>query len=688
MTHSTKTSALELSKMGMRVFPLQHRSKEPATKHGFKDYIEDPQDVEDGWPDNDAYNIGVVTGDGLLTIDVDRDDEDGYDGHETVRKWEAEHGELPETASFITGRGGYQLLYHVDREIRIDANEQLHVDVRCDGGYFMAPGSIHPNGNIVTWENHPDDVPIADADDNVYAFIDYITDGSKRKSKRFKMPKEIKSGGRNNTLTKYGCSMQGKGYDDDFIASAIIGANVARCKPPLDMDEVEGIIESVLNYHKGMSEEAKASRRSAETKSSIKYRKANQRGNHTGAIQHNLVARDLIDNHKACFVDGAPAIWDGERYASGWHEVNRQIIKMIDDCKMADQREIRNYVNHMAPKVEAMKPWKIAFENGVLDIDLGMVPFTDDMVVTNIIPHEYHEDAYCVEVDTFLDNISCHDKVVRMNLEEVIGVCMYRANDFGQCPVLIGVGSNGKSTYITALRNVLGNDNVSSLDINILGKPFQAGRLLGKLANLGDDISNERLNGDVLAVFKKVVTGDWIYTDVKNSDGFEFKPYCTLVFSCNEFPRLSDSSEGMMRRLFPIPFDARFSREDPGYDPRIGDKLTTKEAAEYLIALGIKGLRRVRDNKGFTPSTKSKAIVAEVKSENDNVTQWLEDNDMGKADIYDRQTDDCYSDYTIWCKNNGLMHYSKRRFSIRLKALFGLTSKPTTRNGVSMRVYR
>lgn len=688
MTYSTKPSALELSRMGFRVFPLKQHGKEPATKHGFKDYIDDPEVVEDGWPDNDYYNIGVVTGEGLLTIDVDRDDDDGYDGHETVLAWEREHGELPETASFITGRGGYQLIYHVNREIRIDANEKLHVDVRCDGGYFMAPGSVHPNGNIVEWENHPEDVPIADADDNVYAFIDFITDGTKRKHKRFKMPKKIKAGGRNNTLTKYGCSLQGKGIDDDVIAASIIGANISRCEPPLDEDEVDGIIESVLNYHKGMSDEAKAAQRKVDTKSNVKYRKATKEGNHTGPIQHNLVARDLIDNHKACVVDGAPAIWNGERYASGWHEINRQIIRLIDDCKMADQREIRNYVNHMAPSVKAMKPWKIAFSNGVLDIDLGMSPFTDSMVVTNIIPHDYDESAYCKEVDEFLDNISCHDKVIRMNLEEVIGVCMYRSNDFGQCPVLIGVGSNGKSTYISALRNVLGNENVSSLDINIIGKPFQAGRLLGKLANLGDDISNERLNGDILAVFKKIVTGDWIYTDVKNSDGFEFKPYCTLVFSCNDFPRLSDSSEGMMRRLFPIPFDARFSRDDPDYNPRIGDKLTTEEAAQYLITLGVQGLRRVRENKGFTPSVKGDDIIAEVKSDNDSVTQWLEDKDGDRDYVYDRQTDDCYSEYTEWCKNSGLMPCSKRNFSIRLRRLFNVVSTPTTRGGKSMRVYR
>ena len=42
-----------------------------------------------------------------------------------------------------------------------------------------------------------------------------------------------------------------------------------------------------------------------------------------------------------------------------------------------------------------------------------------------------------------------------------------------------------------------------------------------------------------------------------------------MVFSANEFPRLADYTDGMMRRIFPIEFNAVFKRTDPDYDPRI-----------------------------------------------------------------------------------------------------------------------
>lgn len=673
MVHDTKASALELVEMGFKVFPLQRHSKKPATKHGFKDYTEDPEDVRENWPDGDKFNIGVTTGNGLLTIDVDRDDDEGYDGHETILAWEREHGELPETASFITGRGGYQLLYHVDREIRIDANEKLHVDVRCDGGYFMAPGSVHPNGNIVEWENHPQDVPIADADDNVYALINFITDGAKEKRKKFRMPKEIREGGRNKTLAKYGCSMQGKGYSDDLIASAIIGANITRCKPPLEMDEVDDIIESVLNYNKGMSDEAKAKKRGRPKKDDTDdgeriYSPV------SGKVYHNRFAKKLILEDKACFVDGAPAVWDGHRYATGWDEIDRAILNHMDECKQRDQKEIRHYIHLKAPRIQAADPFYIAAKNGLVEMGRGLVETSEDKVITNVIPWDYDPDAYDEITDHFLDRISNGDKNVRANLEEVIGLCLYRSNEIGQCPVLLGSGSNGKSTFIAALRNLLGPENVSSLDIGVIGKQFQTGRLLGKLANLGDDISNEFLKGDVLAVFKKIVTGEWVYTDVKNGDGFEFKPYCTLVFSANEFPKLGDSSEGMMRRLFPIPFDAVFKRSDPDYNPQIYKDVTSENAAKYLFKLGAYGLQRVIFQNGMTPNNRSENMVNEVRIDNNNILQWLEDEELSPDNFVGTPTAEAFERYSKWCEQSNTKPFTQRNFTSKFCAAFNFES--------------
>ena len=78
------------------------------------------------------------------------------------------------------------------------------------------------------------------------------------------------------------------------------------------------------------------------------------------------------------------------------------------------------------------------------------------------------------------------------------------------------------------IKALLGGDNYSTLDLETLGhNDFQVGQLVGKLANIGDDISNEFVKGGVLSVFKKIVSGDDVYTDVKGGQGYHFRPYCT-----------------------------------------------------------------------------------------------------------------------------------------------------------------
>ena len=80
-----------------------------------------------------------------------------------------------------------------------------------------------------------------------------------------------------------------------------------------------------------------------------------------------------------------------------------------------------------------------------------------------------------------------------------------------------------------------------------------------------------------------------------------------------------------MRRLFPIPFEASFAKSDPDYDPRIWEKLASSAAAEYLVRVGVEGLRRLIAQNGMTPNGRSDALAGEVRADNDSVLSWIED---------------------------------------------------------------
>ncbi|MFR3645719.1 MAG: bifunctional DNA primase/polymerase [Enterocloster aldenensis] len=253
--YSLRQYALAYAKMGMAVFPLVPKSKNPATQHGFQDATTDFSQIDKWWKKNPDYNIGIATGQvsgGLIVVDLDIDKEKGKYGNETLREWEMEHGQLPDTCRTITGRGGYHLLYRVNREILCSINEEKAVDIRGDGGYFVAPPSIHENGNRYEWEQDPQEFVLEQANGLVYEFIDFVRPEKKGRS-TFSVPEAIPEGSRDNTIFRLACSLQAKGLSDEAILAAAMKENETRCVPPLTDKEVEQKVDSALKYQKSTS---------------------------------------------------------------------------------------------------------------------------------------------------------------------------------------------------------------------------------------------------------------------------------------------------------------------------------------------------------------------------------------------------------------------------------------------------
>ena len=142
-----KEAALYYAKIGLAVFPIKSRSKQPLTGHGCKDASKDTDQIAEWWDRWPDANVGIATGSisgGLVVIDLDIDEDKGKDGYEVLRRWQQEHGTLPETALSITGRGGYHYLYRDSASWKNRTGLYEGVDVRGNGGYIVAPPSVHP----------------------------------------------------------------------------------------------------------------------------------------------------------------------------------------------------------------------------------------------------------------------------------------------------------------------------------------------------------------------------------------------------------------------------------------------------------------------------------------------------------------------------------------------------------------
>ncbi len=168
-------SALDYAARGWGVIPLhdvaggacscggdcsaKSGGKHPRTAHGLKDGTTDAEQIRAWWTQWPAANVGVCTGaeSGIVMLGPD-----GDNGIRDLAGLEERHGHLDSTPTAKSGSGGRHLLFrHPGDSIK---NRKNHlgtmIDVRGDGGYFVAAPSANASGRY-EWIDSPDQVEVA-----------------------------------------------------------------------------------------------------------------------------------------------------------------------------------------------------------------------------------------------------------------------------------------------------------------------------------------------------------------------------------------------------------------------------------------------------------------------------------------------------------------------------------------------
>lgn len=197
-------------------------------------------------------------------------------------------------------------------------------------------------------------------------------------------------------------------------------------------------------------------------------------------------------------------------------EETREAIRIIPDLSDAKRKEVLKYMNLICDKVQPADARYIAFRNGIYDVVTDtMQDFSLSIVITNRIPWDYSSAAFSELADHTLNRLACDDSAIRALLEECIGYCFYRRNELGKAFILTGDKNNGKSTFLEVVKAILHDSNISALDAKELGDRFTTSMMFGKLANMGDDILDDFMQGSQVSIFKKIVTGNRIKAERK-----------------------------------------------------------------------------------------------------------------------------------------------------------------------------
>ncbi|MGN8898181.1 DNA primase family protein [Flavonifractor sp. HCP28S3_F3] len=403
-------------------------------------------------------------------------------------------------------------------------------------------------------------------------------------------------------------------------------------------------------------------------------------------FQHDRFAEYLKRDSHVVKINGRLHIYQDGIYTPSQEAIERAMVKEIPALKDAQRKETLKQLNLICENRKPASPEIIAFSNGLYNLkDDSFTDFTPDVVITNKIPWPYNPAAYSELLDHTLDKIACGRSEIRALLEEMIGSTFYRSNTVagGGSFILTGEGANGKSTLLDALKDLLGDQNIASLDLKELGDRFKTAELFGKLANIGDDIGSDYIAN--VATFRKLVTGQRVSAEKKGQDPFEFDNYAKLLFSANAIPRLGRTKESpaIMRRLVIVPFDGKFTSADPDFNPNIRYDLRDQEVMEYMIRLGLDGLKRVLKNKAFTKSKDVEQAIEAYRIESNPLLTFLEETDA----VVNNPVKQVYFKYREFCLTNQFEPLNRIEFSRQVSKALNLTTKGQRINKEKVQVF-
>ena len=277
----------------------------------------------------------------------------------------------------------------------------------------------------------------------------------------------------------------------------------------------------------------------------------------------------------------------------------------------------------------------------------------------------YDPDAVCPKFDRFMLQISANDPEWVDYMQRLIGYTISGRVNEEIIIFMLGFGANGKSVFSNLMRRIL-NSYAGSVPANFLMVSNRDGeaatpslaRLPGvRMAQANEVEAGARLSAQAVKV---AASSDAIAARHLHKSTFEFTPSHTLWVRGNHKPIITDTDDGIWRRIRLVPFDAKFGPDEK--DVNLEETLMTE--APGILAWMVRGhLEYLR--RGLKPARRVANASAAYRKDSDLVAQWIsERTEQAGADWAQSEA---YQDYREWCGEQGLMRaMTKRSFTLSL----------------------
>jgi putative DNA primase/helicase len=343
-----------------------------------------------------------------------------------------------------------------------------------------------------------------------------------------------------------------------------------------------------------------------------------------GLRVHKVVVEILNAVPAALSAEGRVALYeDGVYRVDGSGYTTALAVKLRNRYRPTHRKTAEEYAAALLNEQDLRLPTHTSTAvlncvNGMVDLGTGeLAPHHPKYLSTTQIPVAWEEDASCPMYEWWLADVGLSEGQVEA-LEEVVSTMLDPSRTPTKAGFLFGPSRSGKSTFLRLAQAMAGVGNCSAVTLHQLSdNRFMAANVFGKMLNAAADLSGDDV--DDLSMFKMLTGEDLIQADRKYGTQFAFTNRALFLFSANDLPTVSETSNAYVERIVPFRFGRSFAGAEK---PEIEAEILANELPGVL-ARWVRAWQRRQRRGGY--ASVDVGVMSEFLTRSNRVAAWVAD---------------------------------------------------------------
>jgi len=318
-------------------------------------------------------------------------------------------------------------------------------------------------------------------------------------------------------------------------------------------------------------------------------------------------------------------------------------------------------------------PLLLNVKNGAIDLRTGALrEHRREDLCTRIVPVAFDPKATCPKWEEFLSQVTGDDPELVAFLQRAVGYSL--TGDVSEQVLLFlhGMGSNGKSTFLAVMMDLLGDyagQAAPGLILEHRGDrhPTELADLRGKRLIVSVEVGEGKRMAEELV--KQLTGGDRIKARLMRMDFFEFAPQFKLWLAANHKPVIRGTDHAIWRRIPLVPFEVKFTddAEDARFRKDRGLLKKLRRELPGILAWAVRGCLQWRQDGLNAPEAVQNATKA-YREEMDPLTDFFADCCVLQS-WAQVENPRLWAAYEAWCQENGERNrLGRKQFASELNA--------------------